>query len=246
MRTEALAKPEVGDFLSKHFVSVYDKVGTFEVSVASDGKTPNKNGGNVAAFFCTPNGQVIHVAAGPRTAEAFLAEAKWAKTVYAEILADRSLGAMQARADHGSRMAAALRQAHASALRLLSEPKATGPHVELVRHTPASDSKLQGLEAAGRRQRQQVHALLQTKSYEPIAVIGPEVYSHILGEKVTRDPVKLTGATEAKQVGTAKNLAEFFSDGGSASGNAPPAEDPAKTTTAAPRPSSSKPPPGKR
>ncbi|MBI3465156.1 MAG: hypothetical protein HY000_19190 [Planctomycetes bacterium] len=105
MRTEALAKPEVGDFLSKHFVSVYDRVGTFTVSAGSDGKNPNKNGGNVAAFLCSPGGHVIHTVAGPRTAESFLAEVKWAVAVYSQILADRGIGLRQSQVEKGSRVA---------------------------------------------------------------------------------------------------------------------------------------------
>jgi hypothetical protein len=231
LRVEALAKSEVGDFLSKHFVAVYDKVGTFKVNVGSDGKTPNKNGGNVAAFFCTPTGYVIHVAAGPRTAEAFLAEAKWATTVYAEMLADRSAGLIQARAELGSRVAVALKQAHAEALQILTSPNPFAPHLELIHHTPSSDPRLQGLEAAGRKQREQVHRLLQARAFEPLASLGPDVYTHILGEKVTEHPVELSGAPEAQQAGrTGQNLAEFFAEGGSS--RLPAAKSPPPTTAA--------------
>lgn len=236
MRTQALAKPEVGDFLSKNFVSVHDKVGTFQVNVGSDGKTPNRNGGNVAAFFCTSNGYVIHVAAGPRTAEAFLAEAKWAVAVYSQILSDRSLGASQARADQIPRVTAALRQAHSSALDLLNNPNQAGPGREFVLHDPPSDPKLKGLEDASRKQRKQVHALFKTHAFEPLATIGPKVYTDILGEKVTGQEVQLTGAPDAKQgARTGQTLLEFYSEGGAAKVTSPPFPDPAKTKTAPPK-----------
>lgn len=236
MRTQALAKPEVGDFLSKNFVSVHDKVGTFQVNVGSDGKTPNRNGGNVAAFFCTPNGYVIHVAAGPRTAEAFLAEAKWAVAVYSQILSDRSLGAAQARADQIPRVTAALRQAHSTAHDLLNKPDQSVPGRELVLHEPPSDPKLKGLDDAGRNQRKQVHKLFKTRAFEPLATIGPKVYTDILGEKVTSQEVQLTGAPEAKQgARTGQSLREFFDAGGSASVAPTPAPDPAKTKTSPPK-----------
>jgi hypothetical protein len=236
LRTQALAKPEVGDFLTKNFVSVHDKVGTFQVKVGSDGKTPNRNGGNVAAFFCTPTGYVIHVAAGPRTAEAFLAEAKWAVAVYSQIMSDRSLGAAQARADQIPRVTAALRQAHSQAHDLLNKPDQNVPGRELVLHEPPSDPKLKGLDDASRNQRKQVHKLFKTRAYEPLATIGPKVYTDILGEKVTNQDVQLSGAPEAKQAArTGQSLREFFDAGGSAGVSPPPAPDPAKTKTALPK-----------
>ena len=220
MRTQALAKPEVGDFLSKHCVAVYDKVGTFQVNAGPDDKNPNRNGGNVAAFFCTPNGHVIHAVAGPRTAEAFLAEAKWAVTVYSQILSDRSLGVSQARADQVSRVTAALRQAHTNAADLLNKPSQSAPARELVVHEPPSDPKLKGLDDAGRKQRKQVHQLMKSLAFEPLAVVGPKVYTDILGETVTNQPVQLTGANEARQAaGNARNLVEFLSKGSTGRSN---------------------------
>jgi hypothetical protein len=217
LRTQALAKPEVGDFLTKNFVATFEKVGTFSVTVAGDGLRENKNGGNVAAFLCTPAGRVIHAVAGPRTGEAFLAEAKWATSVYAQILRDPAAGSSQASKAGGSRIAAALRLAHASAHQTLTVP-GTPPAHEWVSPPRSSDPKLAGLDAQGRQQRQQVHRVLQTKAFEPLAVVGPDVYSRILGEHVTGEPVRLQGATDAqKAAGTGKRLGEFFADGGSSS-----------------------------
>jgi hypothetical protein len=52
-------------------VSSYQKVGTFRIA------NGQKQGGNVAGYFCTPEGQVLHVIAGPVGAEVFLREARW-------------------------------------------------------------------------------------------------------------------------------------------------------------------------
>ena len=41
-----------------------------------------KNGGNVASYFCTPDGRVIDAVAGPVGADKLLAEAKWAVDAY--------------------------------------------------------------------------------------------------------------------------------------------------------------------
>lgn len=68
----ALAKRDVGQYLNDNFVSSYQKVGTFRLVGGQ------KQGGNVASYFCTPQGQVLHAIAGPVNAATFLQEARWA------------------------------------------------------------------------------------------------------------------------------------------------------------------------
>jgi hypothetical protein len=67
----ALANPEVGKYINEHFVSAFQKVGTFRIV------NGQKQGGNVAAYFCAPDGRVLHVVAGPVNAPTMLREAKW-------------------------------------------------------------------------------------------------------------------------------------------------------------------------
>ena len=67
----ALANPEVGKYLNEYFVSSFQKVATFRIV---DGQ---KQGGNVASYFCAPDGRVLHVVAGPVDAATMLREAKW-------------------------------------------------------------------------------------------------------------------------------------------------------------------------
>jgi len=67
----ALKNPEVGKYLSKYFYSAYQRVGTFQIV----GKA--KQGGNVASYFCTADGRVLHAIAGPVDANTLLREAKW-------------------------------------------------------------------------------------------------------------------------------------------------------------------------
>lgn len=67
----ALANPEVGKFINKHFVSSFQKVATFQIV------NGQKQGGNVAAYFCAPDGRVLHAVAGPVDAVTMLHEAKW-------------------------------------------------------------------------------------------------------------------------------------------------------------------------
>lgn len=70
----ALADPQVGEFVNQYFVSSFQKVGTFRIVGGQ------KQGGNVATYFCAPDGRVLHVIPGPVGAEQFLAEARWVVT----------------------------------------------------------------------------------------------------------------------------------------------------------------------
>ncbi len=63
-------------YFAAHFVAAHQQVGSFEV-VNQFGNL-QKNGGNVASYFCTPDGRVIHGVAGPAKADELLAEARWA------------------------------------------------------------------------------------------------------------------------------------------------------------------------
>ena len=65
------------------FVAAHQQVGDFRV-VDVNGRL-EKNGGNVASYFCTPDGRVIHAVTGPVSAEQLLHEARWALDVYDEL-----------------------------------------------------------------------------------------------------------------------------------------------------------------
>jgi hypothetical protein len=67
----ALSNRDVGKFVNENFVTSYQKVGTFKI-VGN-----NKQGGNVASYFCAPDGRVLHCVAGPVDAATYLREAKW-------------------------------------------------------------------------------------------------------------------------------------------------------------------------
>ena len=68
----ALANEEVGKYLEQHCVSAFQKVGTFKVTANGQ-----KQGGNVATYFCLSDRSVLHAIAGPVDADTFLTEAKW-------------------------------------------------------------------------------------------------------------------------------------------------------------------------
>ena len=99
----ALANDEVGKYLNENFVSSYQKVATFKIV---DGQ---KQGGNVASYFCAPDGRVLHIVAGPVDAATLLREAKW--------VVETTRAAMKDAKDDGARFKAYFRKAHAERLR---------------------------------------------------------------------------------------------------------------------------------
>lgn len=63
------------------FMAAHQQAGDFQVQV-KDGQVVQKNGGNVASYFCTPDGRVINAVLGPAGANDLLHEAEWAIKVY--------------------------------------------------------------------------------------------------------------------------------------------------------------------
>jgi hypothetical protein len=74
----------VAAYFRDHFVAAYQQVGSFEV-VDEHGKL-QRNGGNVASYFCTPEGRVIEAVTGPVGADELLAEAHWSVASYDEVI----------------------------------------------------------------------------------------------------------------------------------------------------------------
>jgi hypothetical protein len=99
----ALNNPEVGKYLNEYFVSSFQKVATFKI-VGNQ-----KQGGNVASYFCAPDGRVLHVVAGPVDAATLLTEAKWVVATTEK--------AMKEAKDDGAAFKAYFRKAHAERLR---------------------------------------------------------------------------------------------------------------------------------
>jgi hypothetical protein len=116
----ALASPQVGKYLNEHFVSSFQKVATFRIV----GK--QKQGGNVATYFCAPDGRVLHVIAGPVNADQFLREAKW--------VVETATAAVKECKGDGGTFKAIMRKAHAEKLRA-----ETGLVVQPVTYDPPVD-----------------------------------------------------------------------------------------------------------
>jgi len=115
-----LTSPEVGKFVNEYFVCSFQKVATFKI-VGNQ-----KQGGNVATYFCAPDGRVLHVIAGPVDAATLLREAKW--------VVDNTEKAIAESKGDGARFKAYFRKAHAA--RLQAEH---GLVVEAVTYDPPID-----------------------------------------------------------------------------------------------------------
>ena len=99
----ALADPQVGKYLNEHFASAFQKVGTFRIV------NGQKQGGNVASYFCAQDGRVLHVIAGPVDAQTLLREARWVVETVKSSLAETT--------KNGTSFKAQFRRAHAERLR---------------------------------------------------------------------------------------------------------------------------------
>jgi len=100
----ALTDEKVGKFVNENFATSYQKVGTFKI-VGN-----NKQGGNVASYFCAPDGRVLHCVAGPVDAATFLREARW--------VVETLLAANKASGGEGAKFKEIFRKAHAEKLLL--------------------------------------------------------------------------------------------------------------------------------
>jgi hypothetical protein len=98
----ALANPEVGKYVNEHFVSAFQKVATFKIVNGA------KQGGNVAAYFCAPDGRVLHCVAGPVNAATMLRETKWVVETAKKCIAESK--------GDGGKFKALFRTAHATKL----------------------------------------------------------------------------------------------------------------------------------
>jgi hypothetical protein len=177
----ALADEKVGEFVATQFVAAYQKVGTFQ----KDGNA--KNGGNVATYFCRPDGTVLHAVPGPVDAATFLREARWAVDV------DQS-AALEA-GDDADAQKAHLRLAHA--VRFLTEHHGgrrlpTKP-LKADKPSPAADlvdARMPRRLPNGVGTIGQAHWLLWSDPLPRLAAVYKTVWTDILNERVTAEPVR--------------------------------------------------------
>ena len=140
-------------------------MGTFQVV---DGR---KVGGNVASYFCTADGRVLHAIAGPVDAATLLREAKWVLDIHQKA---KQVG-KEGEADYTK----VVRQAHAERLNGGGDKRAKSAETRRAR----SAANPQALAAA-------IHRLLADHALEDIEKVYPKVWEGILKEKRSDEPVK--------------------------------------------------------
>ena len=160
-----MANAEVGKYLNNNFVATYQKVGTFTIN------NGQKQGGNVASYFCTPDGQVIHALAGPVNADVVLREARWVVETYKLALLESGKNVF--------RQKMFFRKAHAE--RLKQEHGMDLSHPNRKSYPPALDNQ-------GR-----IHLLLATAPLPRLEQVYKLVFEKILNEKVSTAPVVQVG-----------------------------------------------------
>jgi hypothetical protein len=179
----ALTNPQVGQYLNRHFVSAFQKVATFRIEGGQ------KQGGNVAGYFCTPAGQVLHAVAGPVDGEAFLREARWANETYHLAQLD---------ATTPRELQAAFRAAHLDRLQKehggrfhLRLPPLDADTEESLNNTLVQYGFIP-LNNQGK-----VHLLLAAHPLPPLGRLYKVVFQRILGETISTNPVAEAGGERA-------------------------------------------------
>jgi hypothetical protein len=179
----ALAKKDVGDYLNKYFVSSYQKISNFTLAGGQ------KQGGNVASYFCTSDGRVLHAVAGPVSAAKLLDEARWVEETWklAQMHELKTVGQLQA----------LFRTAHLERL-------AKDYNIRLsARQLPAQDPSYSTAPIRGPNlsaflnrtndQQAKVHLLLAAYSVPKIARVYGTVFETILNQEISTTPVVQRG-----------------------------------------------------
>jgi hypothetical protein len=193
----ALANAAVGAYLNQHCVSSFQKVGTFKVD--ADGQ---KQGGNVATYFCLPDGGVLHIIAGPVDADTFLTEAKW-------VVETRKNALFEAR-NNPARYREFFRSAHLERLR---HDYGVDPRVRRVPGDdgyggrwanwapPRAAAAREPVTPKGNANQQQVHTLLASSPLIKIENVYKYVFEKILNERVSTLPVEQSKAPDQGAAG---------------------------------------------
>ena len=171
-----MSHPAVGDYLNRHYVSAFQKIATFQKIGGA------KVGGNVASYFCTADGEVLHILPGPIDPHTFLREARWANETYnLAQLENRARGDLRAffRKAHLDR----LQQGHRVRVPVERLPEEANVSARTVGDLLDQNAQLNNM---GR-----VHLLLAVAPLARIEHVYQSVFEKILNEKVSTNPVAL-------------------------------------------------------
>lgn len=156
-------------------MAAHQQVGDFKATNVN-GKIV-KQGGNVASYFCTPSGRVIHAVVGPVEADELLKEANWAISLWNTAGKLRTLQLQQREVSlaHQRELPGAPRS---------KQP----PHNVGGINLPFGGQWATALTQLMGTQPQKVHQLLAETPLAPLDNIYVDVFERILGERVSTAP----------------------------------------------------------
>jgi hypothetical protein len=165
----ALADAKVAEYVREHLVATYLKVGTFRIV------NGQKQGGNVASYFCHPDGAVLHAVAGPVNADVLLREARWAlETRKSAVTLSTNLATGDLEPEKYREQ---VRKAHRERFRAETQLGAKANRA-LPFALPRADARPA-----------QVHWVLATNPLAALEDVYPVVWQQILGEQLSGLPV---------------------------------------------------------
>jgi hypothetical protein len=144
-----------------------------------------KQGGNVASYFCTPDGEILDAIAGPVDADTLLREARW-------VVETRKMAQLNARGD-ARLLRQSYRQAHADRL----GEAVPGVDWKRLPYFPPSENALAALldtnpVAQQLDQEGKVNLLLALYPLVKLDLAYKVVYEKVLGETISTQPVAVT------------------------------------------------------
>ena len=172
----ALANVQVGQYLNRHFVAAFQKVATFQINGGQ------KQGGNVASYFCTPEGRVLHALAGPVDAVVFLREARWANETY-QLALTVDNAPMQVQRFMRKAHIERLQKEHMVPLRDDTLPRPNAISAKFLDQL-LIQNQLLGLNNEGK-----VHLLLAVGAMPRLDQVYQPVFERILNERISTVPV---------------------------------------------------------
>jgi hypothetical protein len=165
-------------------VSAYQKVGSFRVVNGA------KQGGNVASYFCLPNGRVLHTIPGPVNAETLLREARWVVELQKMAVTDT--------VRNQSQYALFIRKAHLERLQAEYNPQTATARWNVGGCGGGGGGGWQvGWNATGYRnlsRQGQAHMLLAQRPLPFLSQVYRTVFEQILHQKISTLPVDKVGA----------------------------------------------------
>lgn len=176
---DALGNEGVAKYINDHFTATYLKVGTFEIVGGT------KVGGNVASYFCTPDGSVLHAVAGKVGAKELLSEARWADELR-KTAVTRATDLASGKID-GGKFRLVVQRAHFE--RYKDEAPSEGGGFGLGGGFRPLAAKLSATMPTTGSKTFKVHWLLTTKSMPKWEEAYPIVWRGILREQMSALPV---------------------------------------------------------